>query len=80
MEIINDQRDTAETIGDLREHPFDHRPRIEVRRRFRRPRAARGTHCTTDRTEQGKPEELSIVLVAPHLDKGEPLRPAKAML
>ena len=40
VKIINNQRDVATSIGELRQHPVDHRRRIEVRCRCLRFRAA----------------------------------------
>ena len=74
MEIINNQRDAATSIGELRQHPVDHRRCIEVRCRCRRFRAAVCTGGVTDRVEQGKPELLGVLLVALHLQHGEPAR------
>src|SRR5580704_17163804 len=64
MQIINNQRDVATSIGELRQHPVDHRRCIEVRRRCWRFRAAGWGASLTDRVEQGKPELLGVVLVA----------------
>ena len=61
-------------LGELREHPVDHRPPIEVGRRCWRFRTASGGGGLTDRTEQGKPELLGVVLIALHLHDGEPVR------
>ncbi len=77
VEIINDQRDAATSIGELRQHPVDHRRRIEVGRRGRRFRAAVCTGGMTDRVEQGQPELLGVLLVALHLHDGEPVRLAR---
>ena len=74
VQIINDQRDAAASIGELRQHPAGHRRRIEVGCRCRRFRAAVCTGGLTDRVEQGQPELLGVVLVALHLQHGEPAR------
>jgi hypothetical protein len=74
MQIINNQRDVATSIGELRQHPVDHRRCIEVRCRCWRFRAAGWGAGLTDRVEQGKPELLGVVLVALHLHDGEPVR------
>ena len=74
MQIINNQRDVATSIGELRQHPVDHRRCIEVRRRCWRFRAAGWGAGLTDRVEQGKPELLGVVLVALHLHDGELVR------
>ena len=77
MEIINHQRDAAVSVGELRQHPVGHRRCVEVRRRWRRFRAAVCTGGVTDRVEQGQPELLGVVLVALHLHEGEPVRLAR---
>ena len=74
VEIINHQRDAAASVGELRQHPVDHRRRIEVGCRGRQFRAAVGTGDLTDRVEQGQPELLGVLLVALHLQDGEPAR------
>ena len=74
MEIINNQRDAAASIGELRQHPVDHRRCIEVGCRCWRFRAAVCTGDVTDRVEQGQPELLGVLLVALHLQDGEPAR------
>ena len=74
VQIINHQRDAATSLGELRQHPAGHRRRVEVGRRCRRFRAAVCTGGLTDRAEQGQPELLGVVLVALHLQHGEPAR------
>ena len=74
VEIIDNQRDVATSIGELRQHPVDHRRCIEVGCRCRRFRAAGWGAGLTDRVEQGKPELLGVVLVALHLHDGELVR------
>ena len=74
VEIIHNQRDAAVSVGELREHPVDHRRCVEVRRPCRRFRAAVCTGGVTDRAEQGQPELLGVVLAALHLHEGEPAR------
>ena len=74
VEIINDQRDVAASVGELRQHPVDHRRRVEVRCRCWRFRAAGCPGSMTDRVEQGQPELLGVLLVALHLHDGEPVR------
>ena len=78
VEIINNQRDAAASIGELRQHPVGHRRRVEVRRPCRRFRAAGCGRSVTDRVEQGQPELLGVVLVALHLQDGEPARLTRA--
>ena len=60
-------------VGELRQHPVDHRPPVEVGRRGWRFRAAGCGGGLTDRAEQGKPELLGVLLVALHLHDGEPV-------
>ena len=74
MEIINNQRDAATSIGELREHPVDHRRRVEVGCRCSRFRAAGRGRSVTDRVEQGEPELVGVLLVALHLQHGESAR------
>ena len=74
MEIINNQRDAATSIGELGQHPGDRRRRIEVGCRCWRFRGDGRGRSVTDRVEQGQPEELCVLLVALHLDDGEPAR------
>ena len=71
VEIINNQRDAATSIGELRQHPVDHRRCVEVGCRCWQFRAAVCTGGVTDRAEQGQPELLGVVLVALHLHDGE---------
>ena len=77
LEIINNQRDAAMSVGELRQHPVDHRRRVEVGCRCWQFRAAVCTGGVTDRVEQGEPELLGVVLVALHLHEGEAVRPAR---
>jgi hypothetical protein len=73
VEIINNQRDAATNIGELRQHPVDHHRCVEVRCRCWQFRAAVCAGDMTDRVEQGKPELLGVALVASHLHEGEPV-------
>ncbi len=77
VEIINNQRDAAVSIGELRQYPVDHRRCVEVRCRCWQFRAAASTGGMTDRIEQGQPELLGVVLVALHLHQSEPPRLAR---
>ncbi len=74
VQVINNQCDAVASIGEFREHPAGHRRRVEVGRRGRRFRAAVCTGGLTDRVEQGQPELLGVLLVALHLQHGEPAR------
>ena len=74
VEIINNQRDAAVSVGELRQHPVDHRRCVEVGCRCWQFRAAVCTGGVTDRAEQGQPELLGVVLAALHLHEGEPAR------
>jgi hypothetical protein len=78
VEIVNNQRDAAMSVGELREHLVDHRLPVEVGRRCRQFRAALGAGSVTDRVEQGQPELLGVVLVAWHLHEGETVRLARS--
>jgi hypothetical protein len=74
VEIINNQRDAAVSVGEFRQHPVGHRRCVEVgccRWQFY---AAVCTGGVTDRAEQGQPELLGVVLIALHLHEGEPAR------
>ena len=61
MQIINNQRDVATSIGELRQHPVDHRRCIEVRCRWWRFCAAGWGAGLTDRVEQAEPELLASI-------------------
>ena len=74
VQIIYNQRDVAASIGELGQHPADHRRRIEIRGRRRRLRAAGRAGGMADRVEQGQPEILGVVLATAHLHDGEPVR------
>ena len=74
VEIINNQRDAAVSVGELREYPVDHRQCVEVGCRCWRFRTAGRGRSVTDRVEQGQPELLSVLLAALHLHEGEPAR------
>ena len=74
MQIINNQRDVATSIGELRQHPVDHRRCIEVRCRCWRFCAAGWRAGLMDRVEQGQPELLGVVLVALHLQHSKSAR------
>ena len=74
VQIVDDQDEAAALVGELREHPVDHRPPIEVGCRGWRFRAAGGAGGLADRAEQGQPELLGVALVALHLQDGEPVR------
>ena len=74
VQIINNQSDAVASIGELRQHPVDHRPTVELGCRCWRFRAAGWGTGLTDRAEQGQPELLGVVLVALHLHDGEPVR------
>ena len=73
VHVVDDQNETAAMVGKLREHPVDHRPPVEVRRPRRRLVPSRAGDLT-HRGKQGQPELLSVVLVALHLQDGEPVR------
>ena len=73
MQVVNHQRDVDASIGELRQHPVNHRLGVEVRRRGRRFRTAGGAQGLPDRAEQGEPESLSVRPVALHLDDSEPV-------
>jgi len=62
------------SFGELRQHPVDHRRRVEVRRRCWRFRAAGRGRSVPDRVEQAQPELLGVVLAALHLHQREPAR------
>src|SRR6266550_5314387 len=74
VEIVDDQDEAATLAGELRQHPVDHRPPVEVGCRCWRFRAASWGAGLTDRAEQGQPELLCVVLVALHLYDGKPVR------
>ena len=74
VEVVDDHHEGAVMVGELRQHPVDHRPPVELRRRCWRFRLAGCAGGMTDRVEQGKPELLGVVLVALHLQHGEPMR------
>jgi hypothetical protein len=73
MHVIDDQRDVAAGTSEVGQHPVDHRPLVELRCRGRQFRLAGGSGGMTDRAEQGKPELLGVLLVALHLQDGEPV-------
>ena len=73
VEIIDHHHDVAASISELGEHPGDHRRRIEIWCRRRRRAAGRAADMT-DRVEEGQPEFLGVVLVAPHLHDSEPVQ------
>jgi hypothetical protein len=73
VQIIDDQRDAAAGGAEFREHPVDHRPPVEIGRRGERFRLAGDWGGIPHGAEQGKPEELGVVLVAFHLDDGDPV-------
>src|SRR5580704_12017812 len=79
IQIIKNQRDAATSIGELRQHPIDHCRRIEIRGRCWRFRTAGGGGSVTDRVEQGKPELLGVVLIALHMEFGEPVPPPRTV-
>ena len=74
VEIINNQRDVAGGVGELRQHPVDHRRCVEAGCRCWQFLAAGCTGGVTDRAEQGQPELLGVALAALHLHEGEPAR------
>jgi hypothetical protein len=74
VQIINDQRDVARSIGELCQHPVDHRAPVEVGCRCGRFRAAGCAGGLADRAEQSKLEYLRVALVASYLDHGKPAR------
>src|SRR6266516_2055452 len=78
MQIINNQRDVAVSVGEFREHPVGHRRCVEVGCRCWRFRAAGRGRSVTDRVEQGQPELLGVLLAALHLHEGEPVRLARS--
>jgi hypothetical protein len=71
-EIINNQRDAAVSVGELREHPARHRRCIEAGCRRWWVLAAGCTGGPADRAEQGQPGLVGVVLAALHLHEGEP--------
>ena len=76
MEIINNQRDAATSIGELRQHPAGHRRCIEVRCRCRLPR--RCLHRWHDGPRRAGPARTAgrrAGRVAPA--QGEPVRLAR---
>jgi len=73
VQIVDDQDDAAAMVGELRQHPVEHRLPVEVGCRCWRFRAGGGAGGLTDRAEHGQPEQLSVLLVALHLDDGEPM-------
>ncbi len=74
VQIINDHREVARSIDQLREHPVDHRRFVEVGCRRGRFRATGCPNGLADRPEQVKPEQLRVALVASELHDGEPVR------
>ena len=79
VQIIDHQRNADASTGQLRQHPVDHRRRIEIRCRCWRFGAAGRAGGMPDRVEQGQPEVLGVVLVAAHLHDGEPVRPVRTV-
>src|SRR6266550_4897257 len=77
VEIVDDQDEAATLAGELRQHPVDHRPPVELGCRCWRFRAAGWGAGLTDRAEQSEPELLGVVLAALHLHDGEPVRLAR---
>ena len=71
VEILDNQRDAAASVGELRQHPVDHRWCIEVGCRGRQLRTTGRDRSVTDRVEQGQPELLGVALVAIDLQYGE---------
>jgi hypothetical protein len=79
VQIVDDQDDAAMMVCELRQHPLDHRPPVEAGCRCGRFRPAGGAGGLTDRVQQAKPELLSVLLVALHLDDGELMRLTRAV-
>ena len=73
VQIINNQREAGAGLGEFRQHPVSHRRCVEVRRGCRRSCAAGRGRSVTDRVEQGQPELLGVLLIALHLQHGEPV-------
>jgi hypothetical protein len=79
VEIVDDQHDPAPMVFECCHHPLDHRPPVEAGGGGGRFRPAGGAGAMTDRVQQGKPEQLGILLVALHLDHGEPMPLARTV-
>src|SRR3954454_11915583 len=73
MEIVDNHRDGVSDIGEFGEHAVDHRPLIEGGRRRRRLPPGGCAGGLADRAEEGKPELLCILLIALHLQEGDPM-------
>jgi hypothetical protein len=71
VEVIDNQRHAAAGVRELRQHPVDHRLRVEVRCRGWEGRATVRAGDVADRVEQGQPELLGVLLVALHPQQGE---------
>ena len=79
VQVIDDQRDAAAGVGQLREHPVGHRRGVEPGCGGRRFRVAGGAGRMAYRVEQGQPEKLGVVLARLHLHDRQPARLARTV-
>ena len=74
MQIIDDQKGAVPMLGELRTNPVDDRPLVEVGCRCQLLATAGRAVGLPDGAEDGDPELLGVLLVAPHLDDCQPIR------
>ena len=73
VQIIDNQRDAAAGVGELRQHPVDHRRRVEVGRRRLRFRTAAAAEACRTASSSASQKLLGVLLVALHPQHGEPV-------
>ena len=74
MEIVDDQKGTVPMLGELRTNSVGDGLRVEVRCRGQLFAIARRARYLPDGTEDGQPELLGVLLIAPYLDDCQPVR------
>ncbi len=79
MEIIDDQEGAVVMRGEFGQDSLADGRFIEVGCRCQLFAFARRARRLPDRAEDGQPELLGVPLIAPHLDDGQPVRPARTI-
>ena len=74
MQIIDDQKGTVAMLSELRTNSVDDRPLVEVGCRCQMLALAGRPWALPDSAEDGEPELLGVLLIAPHLDDCQPIR------
>jgi hypothetical protein len=79
VQVVDNDDDWVTLIGELSERPVGQLPGVEVQCHGRPFDVADRARRLADRVQQGTPEDLSILLAAPHRHEDDAMRLTRAV-